>query len=426
MKNAEAKSILLDLFKSAINAALPLNCLPDTLPEPGKRTIVIGAGKGSAMMAHELEKRWPVKLEGIVVTRYGHSVPCQNIEIIEAGHPLPDESSVIAAKKILAKVGDLTSDDLVIVLISGGGSALLCLPPAGITLDEKMAVSSALLKSGASINDINCVRKHISAIKGGRLAMAAAPARLETWMISDVPGDDPAMIASGPTVADDSSVASALEIIKQYNIPLSDGLKEHLSSDLAVTPGRDDPIFKQCTNKIIASPIKSLQAAQILAKKRGFNVLCLGDALEGEAREVGKVHAGIARSIARFGIPIARPAIVLSGGEVTVTLPRDQSRNDSGQGGPNQEFLLGLAEGLDSHPGIHAISCDTDGMDGSEPVAGAMIHPDTLNRAVLKDLSLLSALKTHNSYPFFKDLGDIVETGPTYTNVNDFRAILVV
>lgn len=386
---------------------------------------MIGAGKGSAMMAHELEKRWQGKLEGIVVTRYGHAVSCLDIEIVEAGHPLPDENSVKAAKRILDKVRDLDRDDLVIGLISGGGSALLCLPPDGITLKEKMAVNSALLKCGATINEINCVRKHISAIKGGRLAAAVAPARLVTWMISDVPGDDPSMIASGPTVADNSSVDAALQIIRQYQIPLSDGLKNHLASDYAATPDKDDPLFAQSTVKIIGSPMKSLQAAQTLAQEKGFNVLCLGDALEGEAREVGKVHAGVARSIARFSIPVAPPAVILSGGEVTVTLSQNQYRNETGQGGPNQEFLLGLAQGLDSHPDIHAIACDTDGMDGSEPVAGATIHPDTHSRAVKLNQSVRDSLATNNSYSFFNTLGDLIETGPTYTNVNDFRAILI-
>ena len=425
MKNTEAKSLLLDLFEIAVDAAHPANCLPKNLPDPGRKTVVIGAGKGSAMMAHELEKRWQGHLEGVVVTCYGHTVPCQNIEIIEAGHPLPDNNSVKAAKTILAKVENLTCDDLVIVLISGGGSALLCLPPAGISLKEKVAVTSALLKSGASIKEINCVRKHISGIKGGRLALAAAPARIETWMISDVPGDDPSMIASGPTVADETDVKSALRIIQQYKISLSDGFKNHLSSKHAATPDKDDTSFKQGISRIIASPIKSLQAAQERAKANGFNVLCLGDALEGEACEVGKVHAGIAKSIKHFGIPVARPAVILSGGEVTVTIPRDKKNNGLMQGGPNQEFLLGLAQGLGSRPDIHAIACDTDGMDGSEPVAGATIHPDSLSRAVMKNLFIHTALETHNSYPFFKALGDLVETGPTFTNVNDFRAILV-
>ncbi|HHD64709.1 MAG TPA: glycerate kinase, partial [Desulfobulbaceae bacterium] len=404
-----------------VQAAHPANCLPSRLPEPGMRTIVIGAGKGSAMMAHELEKRWPGALEGIVVTRYGHAVPCRNIEIIEAGHPLPDENSVRAADRILKLVRGLGREDLVIALISGGGSALLCLPPEGISLAEKMAVNSDLLKSGATISEMNCVRKHISAIKGGRLAAAIAPARLVTWLISDVPGDDPAMIASGPTVADDTSVETALRIIGQYRIPLSDGLRTYLAGGQAVTPKKNNHVFDNTLTRIIASPMQSLQAAERLARQQGFTVLCLGDALEGEAREVGRVHAGVARSIARFGIPVTSPAILLSGGEVTVTLTGE----DAGRGGPNQEFLLGLALELDSHIGIHALACDTDGMDGSEPVAGAIIHPDTLKRAAIHQLSIRDALKTHNSYKFFKELADTVETGPTYTNINDFRAILL-
>jgi glycerate-2-kinase len=421
MDNKKAKDILLDLFQAAINAAHPANCLPSRIPEPGKRTIVIGAGKGSAMMAHELEKRWPGALEGIVVTRYGHAVPCRNIEIIEAGHPLPDENSVRAAEKIMDLVSGLDRDDLVIALISGGGSALLCLPPEGISLAGKMAVNTALLKSGATISEINCVRKHISAIKGGRLAAAIAPARLVTWMISDVPGDDPAMIASGPTVADDTSVQAALRIIERYRIPLSDDLQKYLAGEQAITPDTNSHVFENTANMVIASPMQSLQAAERLAREQGFHVLCLGDALEGEAREVGRVHAGVARSIARFGIPVKPPAILLSGGEVTVTL----NGEETGRGGPNQEFLLGLALELDSHPGIHALACDSDGMDGSEPVAGAMIHPDTLKRAAMHRLSIRDALKTHNSYEFFTELTDTVTTGPTYTNINDFRVILI-
>jgi glycerate-2-kinase len=356
-----------------------------------------------------------------VVTRYGHAVPCQNIEIIEAGHPLPDENSVRAAQRIMELVSGLDRDDLVIALISGGGSALLCLPPEGISLAGKMAVNASLLKSGATISEINCVRKHISAIKGGRLAAAIAPARLVTWMISDVPGDDPAMIASGPTVADDTSVETARRIIERYRIPLSEGLQKYLASEQAITPDTNSHVFENTVSRVIASPMQSLQAAERLAREQDFRVLCLGDALEGEAREVGRVHAGVARSIARFGIPVKPSAILLSGGEVTVTLTGEEA----GRGGPNQEFLLGLALGLDSHVGIHALACDTDGMDGSEPVAGAMIHPDTLKRAALHRLSIRDALKTHNSYEFFTELADTVTTGPTYTNINDFRAILI-
>lgn len=420
MDNKKAGNILLDLFQAAIHAAHPANCLPARLPEPGKRTIVIGAGKGSAMMAHELEKRWPGELEGIVVTRYGHAVPCQNIEIIEAAHPLPDDNSVRAAQRIMEQVSGLDRDDLVIALISGGGSALLCLPPEGVTLAGKMAVNAALLKSGATISEINCVRKHISAIKGGRLAAAISPARLVTWMISDVPGDDPAMIASGPTVADDTLVETALQIIRRYRIPLSAGLQRYLKSDQAATPDKNSDAFHNTSSSIIASSMQSLQVAQKRARELDFTTICLGE-LEGEAVEVGRVHAGVARSISRFGIPVKPPAILLSGGEVTVTL----NGEGTGQGGPNQEFLLGLALGLDSHPGIHALACDTDGMDGSEPVAGAMIHPDTLKRAAMHQISVRDALKTNNSYEFFKELADTVKTGPTYTNINDFRAIIV-
>lgn len=425
MNNEKASTFLLDLFQTVVKAAHPRNCLPARLPEPGRRTIVIGAGKGSAMMAHELEKRWPGTLEGTVVTRYGHAVPCENIEIIEAGHPLPDENSVRAARTILDSVKSLYPDDLVITLISGGGSALLCLPPDGISLAEKMAVNSALLKSGATISEINCVRKHISAIKGGRLAQAIAPARLVTWMISDVPGDDPSMIASGPTVPDNTRVEAAMRIIRQYDIQLSDGIRRYLTSPLAATVDKSDPIFKGASSQIIASPIQSLRVARQMAEKGGFNVLCLGDALEGEALEVGKVHAGIARSIIRFGIPVEPPAVLLSGGETTVTFSREQLGTETGKGGPNQEFLLGLALSLDSHHGIHAIACDTDGMDGSEPVAGALIHPDTLERATRKKLSIRDAIQSHNSYQFFDNLGDTVHSGPTYTNINDFRAILL-
>ncbi|MEA3291787.1 MAG: glycerate kinase [Pseudomonadota bacterium] len=423
MGNAQAASLLRELFEAAVAAAQPARCLLEHLPEPAGNTIVIGAGKASAAMARTLEQHWRKPLSGIVLTPYGHGVPCEQIEIVEAGHPVPDESGMAGARRILDRVSGLGAEDLVVALISGGGSALLTLPPPGVLLQEKQDVNAALLRSGAAISEMNCVRKHLSAIKGGRLAAAVYPARLVTLLVSDVPGDDPAVIASGPTVADDTTAGQAREIIERYRIPLSSALQAFVQSDAAETPGRDAPTFDRNEVKLIASPMQSLRAAAQLAEARGLQTLILGDAIEGEAREVGIAHAGIAKSCARHGTPCRLPAVLLSGGETTVTLGGECKAG--GRGGRNQEFLLGLARGLAGEPGIHALACDTDGIDGTEPVAGAMIHPDTLTRAATAGGSLDESIAWHDSCFFFGVLGDLVITGPTRTNVNDFRAILI-
>lgn len=408
-----ARKILRELFDVAVASANPLKVLAAHLPEkPVGRCIVVGAGKASAAMAAALEQAWPdVKMTGVVVTRYGHTVPTQRIKIIEASHPVPDENSVLAAAEILRTVQGLNDNDLVIALISGGGSALLVSPLPGITLADKQSIGRSLLKSGAGIGEMNVVRKHLSGIKGGKLAAAAYPARVVTLVISDVPGDDPATIASGPTIADTTTAEDALDILRQYGIDVpqtvSDCLQQH----------RPRPSIGQDV-RMIASPMMALKAAAKQARRLGVIPLILGDALEGEARELGKTMAGIAVSAQLHGLPINAPCVLLSGGETTVTI----SGEHAGRGGRNTEFLLSTAIQLQGAPGIWGLAGDTDGIDGTEDAAGAIISPGTLRRTQL-DARL--HLNTHDSYRFFKAMSDLVMTGPTLTNVNDFRAILV-
>ncbi|MCM2287417.1 MAG: glycerate kinase [Sulfuritalea sp.] len=417
------RALLRDLFEAAVTAADPARCLPAWLPAaPKGRTVIVGAGKAAAAMARAVEEHWqgdPQQLSGIVVTRYGHGAPTRRIEVVEASHPAPDEAGQRAAARLLQAVGGLTADDLVLVLLSGGGSALLAAPMAGISLAEKRGVTKALLASGASIGEINCVRKHLSALKGGRLALAAAPARVVTLAISDVPGDDLSTIASGPTVPDPTTCADALEIVDRYGIQLPAVAREALQSGTAETPKPDHPGFARCESHVIATAQGSLAAAAQLARDRGVTPLVLGDAIEGEAREVARALGGIALSCAAHGQPLAAPCVLLSGGETTVTV------KGRGRGGRNAEFLLGLALALNGHARIHAIAADTDGIDGSEDNAGALLLPDTATRAAAAGIDLRARLAENDAYGVFADLDDLVVTGPTRTNVNDFRAILI-
>jgi glycerate 2-kinase len=412
--------LLRAMFDAAIDAALPAKVVPSHLPSPPKgRTIVLGAGKASAVMAEAVEDHWEGALEGLVVTRYGHGVPCDRIEIVEAAHPVPDAKGRDAARRILELARSAGPDDLVLCLISGGGSALLALPADGLTLEDKQVVNKALLASGADIGQMNVVRRHLSAIKGGRLAAAAHPARVVSLLISDVPGDDPAVIASGPTVPDPTTFADARAVLAQYGIEPPAAVRAHLERAEEETPKPGDPRLAQTTNLVIATPQRSLEAAAEVARDAGLAPLILGDAIEGEAREVAKVMAGIALQAARHGQPAARPCVLLSGGETTVTV------RGRGRGGRNAEFLLALAVALNGHPGIHAIAGDTDGIDGSEDNAGAVVTPDTLARARALSLDAKAMLADNDGSGLFSALGDLVVTGPTLTNVNDFRAVLV-
>ena len=417
------RALLRELFDAAVAAADPAHCLPHWLPEPpAGRIVIVGAGKAAAAMAATVEAHWRGDLErlsGIVVTRYGHGLPTQRIEVVEASHPAPDAAGQRGATRLLQAVHGLTADDLVLVLLSGGGSALLAAPMPGITLDEKRGVTKALLACGAGIGEINCVRKHLSAIKGGRLALAAQPARVLTLAISDVPGDDLSTIASGPTVPDPTSCADALEIVTRYGIELPAAARQVLLTGAAETPKTDNAGFLRCESHIIATAQASLAAAAHAARAQGFTPLVLGDAIEGEAREAARVLAGIALSAAAHGVPLAAPCVLLSGGETTVTV------RGKGRGGRNAEFLLGLALALDGHARIHAIACDTDGIDGSEDNAGALVMADTLARAVAAGIDLRARQAENDAYSVFAALGDLVVTGPTRTNVNDFRAILI-
>ncbi len=423
MSYLRQRAVLRGLFDAAVAAADPARCLPAFLPPPpAGRLVVVGAGKAAAAMALAVETHWtgdPEKLSGIVVTRYGHSAPTRRIEVVEASHPAPDAAGQQAATRILDAVTGLTADDLVLVLLSGGGSALLAAPMAGITLTEKRAVTQALLACGASIGEINCVRKHLSAIKGGRLALAAGPARVLTLAISDVPGDDLSTIASGPTVPDPTTCTDALEIVDRYGLLLPAAARDALLSGAAETPKPGAEGFSRCESHIIATAQSALAAAAGVARGQSITPLVLGDAIEGEAREVARVLGGIALSCAAHGVPLAAPCVLLSGGETTVTV------KGHGRGGRNAEFLLGLALALGGHPGIHAIACDTDGIDGSEDNAGALLAPDTAARAAAAGIDLRRRLAENDAYGVFAALGDLVVTGPTRTNVNDFRAILI-
>jgi hydroxypyruvate reductase len=411
------------MFDAAIASAQPSVCIPPHLPSPqalGKgRLIVIGAGKASAAMARAVEDNWRGPLSGVVVTRYGYAVPCERIEIVEAAHPVPDSAGLAAAERLMKLVQGLSADDLVLSLISGGGSSLLPLPAPGLTLDHKQAVNRALLKSGATISEMNVVRRHLSAIKGGRLAAACHPARVLTLLISDVPGDNPIDIASGPTVADPTTCADALAIIRRYGIDVPAAVREVLETGRGESIKPGDPRLACAETRMIATPQMALEAAAGVAKETGYTPYIFGDSLEGEARDVGKVFAGIALEVAARGQPVKAPCVLLSGGETTVTV------RGNGRGGRNVEFLLSLAIGLDGRAGVHGLAGDTDGVDGLEEIAGAYMGPDTLSRAWEKGLRPKDSLADNDGHGFFEALGDSVVTGPTLTNVNDFRAILI-
>ena len=408
------------MFDAAIASAQPALCVPRHLPPaPRGRLLVVGAGKASAAMAQAVEQHWPSRLSGLVVTRYGYAVPCTQIEIVEAAHPVPDTAGMHAAERMLDLVGNLSADDMVLCLISGGGSALLPLPAKGLTLDQKQNVSRALLASGATISEMNCVRRHLSAIKGGRLAAASYPAQVLTLLISDVPGDRPLDIASGPTVADPTTSADALDIVRRHGIELPQAVLELLESGRAESLKPGDPRLARTRTVTIATPQMALEAAAAVAREAGIAVHILGDAIEGEAADVGKVFAGIAHQVAERDQPFAAPCILLSGGETTVTV------RGNGRGGRNVEYLLSLAIALEGREGIHALAGDTDGVDGQEEIAGAYLGPDSLERARALGLNPKDMLDNNDAHSFFGALHDSVITGPTLTNVNDFRAILI-
>ncbi len=419
--DGQARTALRQVFDAAIAAADPRRVLARHLPpRPQGRIAVVGAGKSAALMAAAVEAAWPnADLHGVVVTRTGHAVPTRRIAVIEAAHPVPDANSEAGARRVLDSVRGLGPDDLVLALISGGASALLALPAPGLTLADKQAVNRALLASGATIAEMNCVRKHLSAIKGGRLAAAAAPARVVTLAISDVPGDDPAVIGSGPTVPDPTSFAAARALLVRYRIAAPPAAAARLARDDDETPKPGS--LPPTDLRLIATPAMALAAAAEAARGLGLTPLILGDALEGESREVGTVMAGIARSVATHGHPLPAPAVLLSGGETTVTL----GHGPAGRGGRNTEFLLGLALALAGRPGIWAAAGDTDGIDGTEDAAGAIITPDTLARARAAGQDPRAVLEGHDSYSLFDAIGDLIRTGPTLTNVNDIRAVLV-
>ncbi len=421
MQTINPRQLLLDMYHSAVGAVSAEKCLPTFLPKPPSqgRTLVIGAGKGAAAMAKAVEDHWQGEIGGLVVTRYGHGADCQRIEVVEAAHPVPDEAGRRAASRMMEMVQGLTENDLVLCLISGGGSALLALPADGITLEQKQAINKALLRSGATISEMNCVRKHLSAIKGGRLALACAPARVVTLLISDVPGDDPGIIASGPTLPDPTTCEEALAILRKYRIEIPVDIERHLASGAGETPKPDDPRFARNTHHVIATAQQALEAAAATARAAGITPYVLSDDMEGEARDVGMVHAAIAKQIAARGQPFSRPCVLISGGETTVTV------RGNGRGGRNAEFLLSLAATLNGFPGIHAIACDTDGIDGSEDNAGAIYQDHSMMRATQLGLRPRAMLDNNDGYGFFSALGDLVVSGPTRTNVNDFRAILI-
>ncbi|QJD91698.1 glycerate kinase [Duganella dendranthematis] len=420
LNDVAARGLLRRMFDAAIAAAQPALCVPPALPAaPKGRLIVIGAGKASAEMARAVERNWPGPLTGLVVTRYGYAVPCERIEIVEAAHPVPDAAGLQAARRILDRVQGLSADDTVLCLISGGGSSLLPLPLEGITLEDKQQINQALLTSGATISEMNCVRRHLSAIKGGRLAAACHPAKVVTLLISDVPGDDPRDIASGPTVPDASTCADALAISQRYGIDLPERVLDVLRSGRGESIKPGDPRLANNEIHIIATPQMALEAAARVAAQHGVPAHILGDSIEGEAREVGKVMAGIALQTARHGQPFAAPCMLLSGGETTVTV------RGTGRGGRNVEFLLSCAIALQGQANVHGLAGDTDGVDGQEEIAGAFITPDTLQRAFAAGLRPADSLDNNDGHGFFQTLDDSVVTGPTLTNVNDFRALLI-
>ncbi|MFN7481119.1 MAG: glycerate kinase [Betaproteobacteria bacterium] len=422
----EPRVLLKRLFDAAIASAQPSRCVPAHLPDPRElgrgRLLVVGAGKASAAMARAVEEHWAGEASrpaGLVVTRYGHGVPCRHVEIVEAAHPVPDAAGLDAARRMLRLVQGLGPDDLVLCLISGGGSSLLPLPLPGLTLEHEQAVHRALLRSGATISEMNCVRRHLSAIKGGRLAAACHPARVLTLLISDVPGDDPTDIASGPTVADPTTCADALAIVRRHGIALPPEAMVVLASGRGESIKPGDPRIAGVQTRLIATPQLALEAAAAAARDAGVAAHVLGDAIEGEARDVGTVLAGIALQVADRGQPVQPPCVLLSGGESTVTVA------GQGRGGRNVEFLLSLGIALKGHPRVHALAGDTDGVDGLEEVAGALLGPDSLARAWALGIRPRDRMADNDGHGFFEALGDSVVTGPTLTNVNDFRAIYV-
>ena len=429
MTPLEPRALLRALYDRAVLRALPAHNIAAHLPPPPRgRTLVLGAGKAGGAMAAAVDALWPTgaPLSGLVITRYDHVPPAYRahpgrIEVVEAAHPVPDAAGRAAAERITQLARGLTKDDLVLALISGGGSALLSLPAPGLTLEDKQAINKALLKSGAAIDEMNCLRKHLSAIKGGRLAAMCAPAPLVTLLISDVPGDDPAVIASGPTVPDPSTCADALAICKRYGIELPPAARAGLESGAFETPKPGDPIFAGHTVRMTATPQQSLEAAAEVARAAGIDAHILSDEIEGESREVGKVHAALVRAVARRGAPVGKPCVILSGGETTVTV-----KSQGGRGGRAGEFLLGCAIALQGAPGVTVLAADTDGIDGVEDNAGAIVTPDTLARAAALGLKPAEYLDRNDAYSFFAALGDLVVPGPTFTNVNDFRALLIV
>jgi len=429
----QPREFLTHLYQVAVRRALPLHTTAAHLPRPPKgRTVVIGAGKAGGAMAQAVEALWPADapLSGLVVTRYHHTPPRpaglpQRIEVIEASHPVPDAAGLAASQRILQLVQGLTADDLVLCLISGGGSALLTLPAEGLTLEDKQRINKQLLASGANIGEMNCVRKHLSRIKGGRLAAACAPAQVVTLTISDVPGDDPSVIASGPTVPDATTCADALAILKRYRIEVPAPVQVALEQGALETPKPGSPIFLGHQVNMIATPQQSLQAAAEAARAAGLNAYVLSDEMEGESREVGKVHAALARAVAQHGQPFTKPCVILSGGETTVTVRPVPAGEPRGKGGRAGEFCLGLALALQGQPGVWALAADTDGIDGMEENAGAWVEPGTLARAQAQGMKVERYLDRNDAYGFFQPLGDLVVTGPTHTNVNDFRALLI-
>ncbi|MEO1351616.1 MAG: glycerate kinase [Cyanobacteria bacterium J06635_15] len=414
--------LLKTLFNTAVEAAMPQHRIAPYLPpKPQGKLVVVGVGKSAAAMAKAVEDVWGDDLEGLVITRYGHHMPTAKIEVIEAGHPVPDRNGVEAAQKIFDRVAPLTEDDLVLCLISGGGTSLFTLPPPELTLEALADISVQLLKSGADIAEMNTVRKSLSCSSGGRLAAAAYPAQVVSLIISDVPGDDLTVIASGPTVGDSVTAQDALGIMQRYGVKASAEIVDYLNRDPNPIIKPEDPRLQRTQNILIATPQHSLEAAAQVAQDYGYTSIILGNSIEGEAKEVGIVHGGIAKQVIRHHQPIVPPCVILSGGETTVTVS-----GSGGQGGRNSEFLLSLAVALDGSPGVYAIACDTDGIDGSEDNAGALITPDTLFQAKSKGIKASQYLETHDSYRFFAALDMLVMTGPTLTNVNDFRAILIV
>ena len=439
---AEPRRFLEYLYQAAVRRALPLHTTAAFLPPPPQgRTIVLGAGKAAGSMAQAVEALWPANapLEGLVVTRYGHVPPRprglkQRIEIVQASHPVPDQAGLDAAQRILALAHEATGDDLVLCLISGGGSSLLTLPAEGLTLQDKQRINQELLDSGASIGEMNCVRKHLSRIKGGRLAAACAPARVVTLAISDVPGDDPSVIASGPTVPDASSCADAIAILQRYSIEVPGAIMSLLEQGALETPKPGDEIFAGHAVHLIATPQQSLEAAADAARAAGMEAHILSDEMEGESREVAKVHAALARAVARKGQPFRKPCVILSGGETTVTLQRRREAERAGssayagragRGGRAGEFCMSLAQALQGEANVWALAADTDGIDGVEDNAGAFVAPDTLERGRGQGMTVATYLDRNDAYGYFSALGDLVITGPTHTNVNDFRALLI-